>query len=114
MPIRIRNAKAIPYQIPDNKTTDVEITFDGMASNNDVKVIVDFKISPYPELNCKGNERVSAPYVFNEESGKFSKIIKITNANPVSQEWLHGYIALKATDIETGNVYYDYAAIVYQ
>jgi len=114
MSISITSAQALPHQLP-NGTTQIAISFSGKSLNDNTSVIVDFGISPFPELGFGGNDKVNSPYVFNNQWQEFSKTVNVDNkTNGPSGNWKPGLIALTATQHDTGDTDGAYAAIVYE
>jgi hypothetical protein len=115
MSIAITNGACSPNQISNASTVSATITFTGNALKNSTDVIVDFKISPYPDLSFNGSETVSNPYTFDTTNKPFSKTVNIQNqSSPASTSWLNGLIALTATEHNTGNTDGTYAPFVYK
>lgn len=114
MPINIDNATASPNAIPDQQTTTVTVSFEGIALKDNTKVIVEFSLAPYPELSFSGQRIVTAPFIFNQAQAIFSKNLQIFNATPSSPDWVNALIGLTAK--EYGTVWEDStsAVIVYR
>jgi hypothetical protein len=114
MPISIFSATATPSQLP-NGTTIIVINFDGQASTDGTNILVNFTISPFPELSFNGNRTVNAPYVLNTSQQSFSRTVTVNNLTSSSaSDWKNGLIALNAIEHTTNDHSGTYAAIIYQ
>ncbi len=113
MAILIKDTITNPRSI-NNGTTDIVITFKGQTIGlTDADVVVDFKISPFPELSFEGLEKISSPYTFTATEAEFSKNVSIqNNTTPIDNvNYRNGLIALVATDHKAGSIMSDNVAI---
>lgn len=80
MAIVIKETLTNPRVIP-NGSTNVVITFQGLTVGVDsADVIVEFIISPFPEVSFEGLERVTSNYEFTTADNPFSRNVIIQNA----------------------------------
>jgi hypothetical protein len=96
----IGNAIITPNYI-GNQPVDVEVEFEGASKEDNLKVEVEYIISPYPELTISGTAFANATFTFNKASAKYKRYFKINNSAPQRVDFkIDGELLIKATAVD--------------
>lgn len=96
----IGNAIITPNYI-GNQPVDVEVEFEGASNEDNLKVLVEYIISPYPELTISAQAFANATFTFNKQAAKFKRYFTIKNSAPQRSDFkIDGELLIKGTAVD--------------